>query len=120
MKNLEYWAIGGLILVIILYVLYKIGIKELEDRRIKKNMHKILSPKKLRSIMEKIWRDNKNQIDPSEREIARVWQEEILTKIDSGELKRIIDIDNLLPELQKRIDAAKNNTIKEKIEPSID
>ena len=84
------------------FILFRMVRNKLEDDRIERNKYKILTPKKLHAVFEKICKSIES-INEDERELSKFWADETMKKIDAGELKTLADIENDLTILDKRI-----------------
>jgi hypothetical protein len=92
--DINLWIIGG---VTILLVLIISGYKAIRKKiRITKNMNAEKTPAQLKEFVTKIYDEGADSLAAGEKTKAKVWLNEMIAKIDAGELKTLQDLDNFI------------------------
>lgn len=107
------WVIGGMVLLTVLGIR---GIRQIiKNIKVNANMNAEQTPEQLKALVTKIYDEGADSLPGGEKSKAKVWLDEMIVKIDAGELKTLRDlekfIDSKLPilEAEEVIDEAKVN-----------
>jgi len=92
--NESLWVIGGVVLLTILGIR---GVRQIiKNMKVNANGNAEQSPEKLKELVTKIYEEGAESLPGGEKNKAKVWLDEMIVKIDAGELKTINDLEKFI------------------------
>jgi len=92
--DFDMWIIGGVTIVLVLGIR---GIKRIiSNFKFNKNMNAKQSPEELKKLITTIASEGSDNMGAAEISKIKVWHDEMIVKIDAGELKTLGDLANYI------------------------